>query len=178
MKAGYSNSSTGKPRVSTQLEKGITPSLPVSASCCHGGRNPNKGLRRDTDPGFAFKIDPPASLLFSRRIFSAGQSCSATTKKRVTGLGADPAAVNSSRVTTSCSLEAAVRNWSQSGCSAPVPDMVQPEMMTLGIGIMHEGLAVEVDEIARQQCGDAWNAAVDFIVRKGFLWRPHLEPHY
>ena len=37
---------------------------------------------------------------------------------------------------------------------------------------------VEVEEIARQHCGDGWKAAVDFIVRKGFLWRPHLEPEF
>ena len=30
---------------------------------------------------------------------------------------------------------------------------------------------VGVEEIARQHGGEAWNAAVDFIVRKGFLWR-------
>ena len=37
---------------------------------------------------------------------------------------------------------------------------------------------VDVDEIARQHCGEGWNAAVDFIVRKGFLWRAGAEREY
>ena len=34
---------------------------------------------------------------------------------------------------------------------------------------------VDVEKIARDLCGSEWKAAIDFIVRKGFLWRPHLE---
>ena len=37
---------------------------------------------------------------------------------------------------------------------------------------------VGVEEIARQHCGEGWNAAVDFIVRKGFLWREGAEREY
>ena len=37
---------------------------------------------------------------------------------------------------------------------------------------------VEVEEIARQQCGERWKAAVDFIVRKGFLWRVEGKREY
>ncbi|MCY3853064.1 MAG: ATP-binding protein [Gammaproteobacteria bacterium] len=42
----------------------------------------------------------------------------------------------------------------------------------------HRIKKVDVEEIARQHCGKGWSAAVDFIVRKGFLWRPHLEPDF
>lgn len=42
----------------------------------------------------------------------------------------------------------------------------------------HRIRKVEVEEIARQHYDKGWSAAVDFIVCKGFLWRPHLEPEF
>ena len=36
----------------------------------------------------------------------------------------------------------------------------------------------DVEEIARQHCGKGWNAAVDFVVQKGFLWRAEAEREY
>ena len=40
---------------------------------------------------------------------------------------------------------------------------------------IHENI---VEEIAWQHCGEGWNAAVDFIFRKGFLWRTEGKRDY
>ena len=37
---------------------------------------------------------------------------------------------------------------------------------------------VDVEEIARQYCGEGWSTAVDFTVQKGFLWRAGAEREY